>query len=115
MAEEIFVPDDLKGAININTLSEALVDAIVAIRAGNPEYKELNFKLKDLENYLNINPKSDLIVLQEAYEKIKDTSIEIRKLLSIIFPQIESYDTIEYSIYFKGKRYSTDHLQSQWL
>ena len=115
MAEEIFSPDDLKGLINIDTLAESLVGIIDSIRAGDTKYPTLTKKIQELEKYLDINPKSDLKILQEAYEKIKETSLEIRALLSEIFPQIEKYEDIEYSIYFKGKRYSTNHLKSEWL
>lgn len=109
-------PEDLAPYINRETLTSYLSELIIDIRnSDSSQYSILKQKIIELEQFNDIKVSSKISQLKDAYDKIKEVSVEIRKLLSVVFPQIESYDNINYAIYYKGKRYYASKLDTNWI
>ena len=119
MADQIEItPEDLASFINRESLTTYLSGLILDIRnSDSTKYSILKQKINQLSKYNNdnISKSSTIEELKDAYDTVKIISIEIRKLLSEVFPQIEAYDNINYAIYYKGKRYYADQLKTKWL
>lgn len=107
--------------ISFQELVNALNEIIKEIRSSSTEYSSLIKSINDLElNYKNLTASTKVEVMFNAYKKIQNISIEIRKLLQKYNIKAELYDNISYAFYYTNSngqtiRYSTDKLDLKWL
>ena len=107
--------------ISFEELVNALDEMIVSIRNSSGTYDILIKEIKDLEeNYGNLTKTTDVNVMFMAYKAIQSISIKLRKLITDFKIEAEQYNNISYAFYYNTSdgqtiRYSTEHLDINWL
>lgn len=116
----VFTPADTESMITIGDLTQYLVEVIKEIRSQtNPKYTKLIDEIKELKKYEN-DPrfkkgnKNDVELFFNIYHQIINTSLALRKSLSDIL-NLGDYESIKYAIYYEGRRYKFDELDTAWL
>ena len=84
-----FIPENFNGISTINDLTNDIIKIIKPIRENQNEYREIIEQIKGMESFLNINVNSDISVLLQAYKKLQNFSMKMRKLLSRFITNIE--------------------------
>lgn len=112
--------------VPLSELTQYCTQIVKDIRAGSAvskEYKDLNSKIDTLttqyEKLVNANrstwgrtgKRKRLFV----YNDIISVVMDIRKQLTAYIPQLQQYDTINYTFWHNGKRYVVDSLQPKWI
>lgn len=118
--ELIFTPADTKSMITIGDLTQYFIEMIKEIRSQtNPKYKNLIIEIKKLQEYEN-NPlfkkgnKNNVELFFNVYHQIINTSLALRHSLSGIL-DLGDYESIKYAIYYEGRRYKFDELDTNWM
>lgn len=114
--ELIFTPSDMDNVIPLKELAAILTEIIVDIRKNNNNnYSKLKDDLNKLKQ-ISLTQYDTIDKAFIAYKQIQKISLELRKLLKVYLPTIDaSYDSIEYSFYFEGIRYTTKEIKAEWL
>ena len=113
--ELIFTPSDMDNVISLKELTAILTEIIVNIRKNNNNYSKLKDDLNELKQ-ISLTQYDKIGKAFIAYKQIQKISLELRKLLKVYLPKIDaSYDSIEYSFYFEGVRYTTKEIKAEWL
>lgn len=112
-----FETKDFEPFILLEELEQYLITIIKQARESssyNQIWNELNIIEKEFKKvegqkitYNNIN--TFLLIL----EKIQSTSLKINSLLPVFLQQ--DYNSIEYTFYYEGQRYTTKQLSAEWL
>ena len=110
-----FIPENFNGISTINDLTNDIIKIIKPIRENQNEYREIIEQIKGMESFLNINVNSDISVLLQAYKKLQNFSMKMRKLLSRFITNIELYSNITYALYYNNERYITEEIKIDWL
>lgn len=123
--EQIFTKADIADLINTQEAVNYLAEQIELIRTGQDgqEYDKLLKVLNKLNRYRRyLRPVEKWGVrtrkassLFNAYKAMIQASLELRRILATKFKLIEPYDTIQYAIYYKGKRYFLESLKPAYL
>lgn len=110
-----FVPENFNGISTIDDLTNDIIEIIKPIRENQKEYREIIEQIKGMESFLNINENSSISVLLQAYKKLQNFSMEMRKLLKRFIANIELYNNITYALYYNNERYITEEINIDWL
>lgn len=112
-----FIPEDFESVLTIEDLTNYVSIVITEIRNGDSigiETRQSINKLATLVEEGPLTKDSDITVLFNAYEEIKNVSMHLRQLLSR-FIQLDTYESIAYAFYYNGQRYTTDNISANWL
>lgn len=115
MADITFTPEDFDAVLTIDDLTSYIANLIIDIRnySVSPKLLSAIDRMQMLSEY-GLNNESSINELLMAYNQIQIASIEMRQLLSS-FVNLDTYDNIAYAFYYNGQRYSTEHIQANWL
>lgn len=86
-------------------------------RSHNETYQALMNAVSELETLqlTRIKKRGDVADLFAAYKKILAVSMELRKLIQRFGVEVDTYNSVDYAIYFRGKISYANHLQLNWL
>lgn len=103
----------MKQYLDKDEMINIVENQIINIRKNNKEYKTLKDNIDKLKKIKIIE--GNINSLFKAYEEVKRTSIELRKIFSSAGINLDLYNSINYSLYYEGSRYATEELKPSWL
>ena len=111
--KELLGSDYMNQYLPKDEMISIVANQIETIRHNEKEYLYLKKAIEELNN-IKLIP-GDIHSMFKTYEKVKEVSIKLRKIFFSAGLNLDIYNSIDYSLYYEGRRYSTETLKESWL